>query len=114
LKKGSGRKALIDIVVYQWTQHGVKDHPNATCLLLLCDGGGSNASNRHVFKEALHKLSDSLGLEIRIAHDPLYCSKSGFYVTGKKVTTDFLKTGALFLIRLCPVKMSGLSLKKVD
>jgi hypothetical protein len=37
--------------------------------------GGSNASNRHVFKEALQGLSDRLGLEIRIAHYPPYCSK---------------------------------------
>jgi hypothetical protein len=38
-------------------------------------GGGSNASNRHVFKEALQKLADRLGLDIRIAHYPPYCSK---------------------------------------
>jgi hypothetical protein len=45
-------------------------------LLVLC-GGGSNAANRHVFKEALHlqALADTLGIEIRIAHYPPYCSK---------------------------------------
>ena len=31
--------------------------------MLLCDGGGSNASNRHVFKEALQKLAERLGLD---------------------------------------------------
>jgi hypothetical protein len=40
-----------------------------------CDGGGSNASSRHVFKEALQTLADRLGLDIRIAHYPPYCSK---------------------------------------
>jgi hypothetical protein len=44
-------------------------------LLILCDGGGSNAANRHVFKEALQALATQLGLEIRIAHYPPYCSK---------------------------------------
>ena len=42
---------------------------------MLCDGGGSNASNRHVFKEALQHLANRLELEIRIAHYPPYCSK---------------------------------------
>ena len=64
-----------DSVAHWWTQHGVKHYPRAQRLLLLCDGGGSNASNRHVFKEALQKLADRLGLDIRIAHYPPYCSK---------------------------------------
>ena len=56
-------------------QHGVNNYPQARRLLPLCDGGGRNASNRHVFKEALQKLADRLGLEIRIAHYPPYCSR---------------------------------------
>jgi hypothetical protein len=44
-------------------------------LLLLCDGGGSNACHRHVFKETLSGLADRLGLEIRVAHYPPYGSK---------------------------------------
>jgi hypothetical protein len=64
-----------DSVAHWWMQHGVKHYPRARRLLLLCDGGGSNASNRHVFKEALQKLADRLGLDIRIAHYPPYCSK---------------------------------------
>jgi hypothetical protein len=58
-----------------WEQHGRDRYPAATKLLLLCDGGGSNASNRHVFKEALQHLADRLGIEIRVAHYPPYCSK---------------------------------------
>ena len=64
-----------DSIAHWWRQHGIKNYPKSRRLLLLCDGGGSNASNRHVFKEALQKLADSLGLEIRIAHYPPYCSK---------------------------------------
>ena len=64
-----------DSIEHWWTHHGIKNYPKTQSLLLLCDGGGSNASNRHVFKEALQKLADRLGLEIRIAHYPPYCSK---------------------------------------
>ena len=62
-------------IAYWWEQHARQQYPNATRLLVLCDGGGSNASNRHVFKEALQGLADRLGLEMRIAHYPPYCSK---------------------------------------
>jgi hypothetical protein len=43
--------------------------------LLLCDGGGRNSASRYVFKEALQGLACRLGLEIRVAHYPPYCSK---------------------------------------
>jgi hypothetical protein len=58
-----------------WREHGSALYPNATSLLVLCDGGGSNSSRFFVFKEDLQALADRLGLEIRIAHYPPYCSK---------------------------------------
>jgi len=58
-----------------WLTHGRHDFPHATALLGLCDGGGSNNSHYFIFKEDLQKLADELGLEIRIAHYPPYCSK---------------------------------------
>ena len=58
-----------------WRQRGQEQYPRATRLLLLCDGGGSNSASRYVFKEELQKLADRLGLEIRVAHYPPYCSK---------------------------------------
>ena len=61
--------------VWGWQRQGRYHYPNALRLLILCDGGGSNAANRHVFKEALQALADCLDLEIRIAHYPPYCSK---------------------------------------
>jgi hypothetical protein len=64
-----------DSVALWWERHGREQYPNAKRLLMLCDGGGSNASNRHVFKEALQHLANRLGIEIRIAHFPPYCSK---------------------------------------
>jgi Rhodopirellula transposase DDE domain len=64
-----------DSIAHWWKHHGCQHYPNARRLLLLCDGGGSNAANRHVFKEALQALAELLGLEIRVAHYPPYCSK---------------------------------------
>jgi len=64
-----------DSIERWWQPYGRSQHPQATRLLLLCDGGGSNSSSRYVFKEELQKLADRLGLEIRVAHYPPYCSK---------------------------------------
>jgi transposase len=58
-----------------WLAHGRLAYPQATALLGLCDGGGSNNSHYFIFKEDLQNLADELGREIRIAHYPPYCSK---------------------------------------
>lgn len=56
-------------------EQGNRDYPDATDLLVLCDGGGSNSSSHYIFKEDLQALSNRLGLKIRICHYPPYCSK---------------------------------------
>jgi hypothetical protein len=58
-----------------WKNQGILDYPMARRLLILCDGGGSNSSRSHLFKQDLQVLADEIGLEIRIAHYPPYCSK---------------------------------------
>lgn len=50
-------------------------YPGAEKILVLCDGGGRNSATRYVFKEQLQELADRLGVEIRVAHYPPYCSK---------------------------------------
>ncbi len=64
-----------DSIAHWWQQHGCNYYPAAVCVLILCDGGGSKASNRYVFKEAVQKLANRLGLTIRISHYPPHCSK---------------------------------------
>ena len=64
-----------DSVGYWWDRFGLAAFPQATSILMLCDGGGSNAANRHIFKYHLESLADRLGREIRVAHYPPYCSK---------------------------------------
>ena len=64
-----------DSVAAWWGDHGRALYPRAKKLLILCDGGGSNSASRYVFKEQLQELATRLGLEIRVAHYPPYCSK---------------------------------------
>lgn len=58
-----------------WRTWGRTAYPQADSLLVLCDGGGSNSAHRYVFKHALEQLASRIGLEIRVAHYPPYCSK---------------------------------------
>jgi hypothetical protein len=58
-----------------WEQDGSRLYPDADELLLLCDGGGSNGSRTHIFKQDLQQMVNALGLPIRVAHYPAYCSK---------------------------------------
>ena len=64
-----------DSALRWWQRHGRVHYPHSKSLLLLCDGGGSNASNRYVFKAALPNLANRIGIEIRVAHYPPYQSK---------------------------------------
>ena len=64
-----------DSIHHWWTHHGQFDYPEATSILFLCDGGGSNGSRYYIFKQDLQHLANDLGIEIRIAHYPPYTSK---------------------------------------
>lgn len=58
-----------------WFDYGKVEYPNSKKLLLFCDCGGSNNARYYIFKEDLQKLSNEIGIEIRIAHYPPYTSK---------------------------------------
>lgn len=64
-----------DSLRYWWYTYGCQHYPQASSLLILCDGGGSNSSRHYLFKQDLQALADEIGCEIRIAHYPPYCSK---------------------------------------
>ena len=64
-----------DCVEDWWLRFGREQYPGATSLLLLCDGGGSNSANTYLFKADLQAAVNRLGLEVRVAHYPPYCSK---------------------------------------
>jgi hypothetical protein len=64
-----------DSIAAWWQDHGRSTYRGAKKLLVLCDGGGSNSASRYVFKERLQELANRLGVAIRVAHYPPYCSK---------------------------------------
>lgn len=59
-----------------WREHGRVHYPNALRLLVLADGGGSNAARSRAFKKCLQeKIADEFGLIITVAHYPTGASK---------------------------------------
>jgi hypothetical protein len=58
-----------------WNRIGQRNYPDATSILLLCDCGGSNSAAQYLFKQDLQQLVNDVGIEIRVAHYPSYCSK---------------------------------------
>lgn len=64
-----------DSIALWWQEHGQAAYPQAKRLLILCDGGGSNSATQYLFTEDLQGLASRLGLELRVAHYPPYCSK---------------------------------------
>jgi Rhodopirellula transposase DDE domain len=66
---------LCDNLRYHW-HHGIQaDYPNATQMLLLLDGGGSNSCLHYIVKEDLQNLANELQVKLTVAHYPAYCSK---------------------------------------
>jgi Rhodopirellula transposase DDE domain len=64
-----------DSVARWWETQGRYDHPQATQLLMLCDGGGSNPAGSSLFQQDLQTLANRTGLALRVAHYSPYCSK---------------------------------------
>ena len=58
-----------------WRRYGASAYPDATSILLLCDGGGSNNCRHYIFKEDLQRLVNRIEIPIRVAHYPPYCSQ---------------------------------------
>lgn len=65
----------VDCLRQWWKVEGSKKYSQANSILILCDGGGSNASRTYIFKSDLEKFASEIGLEIRVAHYPPYLSK---------------------------------------
>lgn len=63
-----------DNVALWWEHAGRAAHPQAQRWLGLGDGGGSNSATQYLFKADLQRLANRLGLEMRMAHYPPYCS----------------------------------------
>jgi hypothetical protein len=64
-----------DSLRWYWNRIGKQCYPDATSILLLTDAGGSNSATQYLFKQDLQDLVNHLGIPIRVAHYPSYCSK---------------------------------------
>ncbi|MBP89290.1 MAG: transposase [Planctomycetaceae bacterium] len=64
-----------DSLLWYWNRIGKQCYGDADSILLLCDGGGSNSAHKYIFKHDLQTVADQIGVEIRVAHYPSYCSK---------------------------------------
>ncbi len=58
-----------------WRQMGREAYPEATELLVMADGGGSNGARVRLWKVALQALADETGLQISVCHFPPGTSK---------------------------------------
>jgi hypothetical protein len=58
-----------------WEQYGKRDYPETRDILLLADGGGSNASNNRLWKVALQQFANESGLSLHVCHYPPGTSK---------------------------------------
>lgn len=64
-----------DSILWYWNRIGKQCWPEADSILLLVDCGGSNAATKYLFKHDLQEVVNAIGIEIRVAHYPSYCSK---------------------------------------
>jgi len=58
-----------------WHSDGQRLSPNASAILLLCDGGGRNSCHKHLFKEDLQGVVHDMAVPVRVAHYPAYWSQ---------------------------------------
>jgi Rhodopirellula transposase DDE domain len=66
----------VDTLVRWWLDEGQAAFPEASQLLILADGGGSNSARSRVWKRQLQdQLCDRYGLTVTVCHYPTGCSK---------------------------------------
>lgn len=64
-----------DSIQWYWNRIGQQAYPDASSMLLLFDGGGSNSARKYLFKHDLQAVANHTNMTIRVAHYPSYCSK---------------------------------------
>jgi hypothetical protein len=66
---------VCDNLLRVWNRHLKQYYSNADTIMILCDGGGSNASGHYIVKQDLCKLANAIDMNLLIVHYPPYCSK---------------------------------------
>ena len=73
---GDTAQFAVDALTRWGETEGRATYPTAAHLLILADGGGSNGSRSHLWKQQLQeRLCDGLGLTVTVCHYPPGCSK---------------------------------------
>lgn len=61
----------VDVLTSWWQDFGQFDFPDASCMLILCDSGGSNGYRLRLWKVQLpEQLADKLRLSVTVCHYP--------------------------------------------
>lgn len=58
-----------------WNKYLKNQYPNATMLVVLCDGGRSYTNRHHIEKQNFMNLVEHLELKTLVMHYPPYCSR---------------------------------------
>ena len=64
-----------DTILMWWKQMGRKTYPDASELLVMAYGGGSNGSRSRLWKLCLQRLANTLSMKITVCHFPPGTSK---------------------------------------
>lgn len=73
---GDTAQFAVEALVQWWQTRGQTAFPQASQLLILADGGGSNGCRNRLWKQQLQeRLCDELGLTVTVCHYPPGCSK---------------------------------------
>lgn len=72
---GNTADLAVDAVRDWWRQHGKRQYPEATAVMIEADGGGSNGSRSRRFKYRLQEFADETGLAVTVCHYPPGSSK---------------------------------------
>lgn len=65
-----------DVIARWWQERGHQHYPQGQQLLILADGGGSNAYRSRLWKQQIQEqLCDRHGLTVTVCHYPTGCSK---------------------------------------
>ncbi len=65
----------VECIRQYWEQYGKADYSAINEMLLLADGGGSNAANSRLWKVSLQQFANKSGLSVHVCHYPPGTSK---------------------------------------
>jgi len=65
----------VSSITQWWKSMGNKVYPDATCVLITADSGGSNSSRSRLWKLGPQDFADVTGLDVTVCHFPPGTSK---------------------------------------